>query len=33
MLYEKERQDLAKIVKTMFDRFETNAAGGMSLLK
>ncbi|EIA20755.1 hypothetical protein KKC_05130 [Listeria fleischmannii subsp. coloradonensis] len=28
MLYEKERQDLAKIVKTMFDRFETNAAGG-----
>lgn len=28
MLYEKEREDLAKIVKTMFDRFETNAAGG-----
>ncbi|WP_088810562.1 MULTISPECIES: class II aldolase/adducin family protein [Listeria] len=28
MLYEKERKDLAKIVKTMFDRFETNAAGG-----
>ncbi len=28
MLYEKERSDLAKIVKTMFDRFETNAAGG-----
>ncbi|MBC1231457.1 hypothetical protein HB816_13435 [Listeria booriae] len=28
MLYEKERADLAKIVKVMFDRFETNAAGG-----
>ncbi|MBF2482620.1 class II aldolase/adducin family protein [Listeria seeligeri] len=28
MLYQKEREDLAKIVKTMFDRFETNAAGG-----
>ncbi|MCB2660466.1 hypothetical protein KQ740_14510, partial [Listeria monocytogenes] len=28
MLYQKEREDLAKIVKPMFDRFETNAAGG-----
>lgn len=28
MLYKKEREDLCKIVKTMFNRFETNAAGG-----
>ncbi|MBC1458203.1 class II aldolase/adducin family protein [Listeria newyorkensis] len=28
MLYQKEREDLAKVVKVMFDRFETNAAGG-----
>lgn len=28
MLYRKEREDLCLIVKTMFDRFETNAAGG-----
>lgn len=28
MLYHKEREDLCKVVKTMFDRFETNAAGG-----
>lgn len=28
MLYRKEREDLCKVVKTMFDRFETNAAGG-----
>ncbi|GAY76658.1 class II aldolase/adducin domain protein [Sporolactobacillus inulinus] len=28
MLYESERKDLCTVVKTMFDRFETNAAGG-----
>ncbi|ALC83005.1 MULTISPECIES: class II aldolase/adducin family protein [Bacillus] len=28
MLYRKEREDLCKVVKLMFDRFETNAAGG-----
>lgn len=28
MLYRKEREELAKVVKTMFDRFETNTAGG-----
>lgn len=28
MLYQQERERLAKIVRTMFDRFETNAAGG-----
>lgn len=28
MLYEAERKDLCTIMKTMFDRFETNAAGG-----
>jgi len=28
MLYRKEREDLCKVVKMMFDRYETNAAGG-----
>ncbi|SDD31317.1 L-fuculose-phosphate aldolase [Terribacillus halophilus] len=28
MLYRKEREDLCKVVKIMFDRYETNAAGG-----
>ncbi|VVM34443.1 class II aldolase/adducin family protein [Terribacillus sp. AE2B 122] len=28
MLYRREREDLCKVVKIMFDRFETNAAGG-----
>lgn len=28
MLYRKEREDLTKVVKKMFDRFNTNAAGG-----
>ncbi|MFN2744830.1 class II aldolase/adducin family protein [Bacillus sp. z60-18] len=28
MLYRKEREDLCKVVKLMFTRFETNAAGG-----
>ncbi|WP_017550157.1 class II aldolase/adducin family protein [Heyndrickxia coagulans] len=28
MLYEAERRDLCTVVKTMFDRFNTNAAGG-----
>ncbi|MFB4163249.1 class II aldolase/adducin family protein [Alteribacillus sp. JSM 102045] len=28
MLYRKEREDLCKVVRTMFQRFETNAAGG-----
>lgn len=28
MLYASEREDLCTVVKTMFDRFETNAAGG-----
>ncbi|KKB74500.1 MULTISPECIES: class II aldolase/adducin family protein [Bacillus] len=28
MLYRKEREDLCKVVKLMFSRFETNAAGG-----
>ncbi len=28
MYYSEERADLCKVVKTMFDRYETNAAGG-----
>ncbi|MFB5662239.1 class II aldolase/adducin family protein [Alteribacillus sp. HJP-4] len=28
MLYKKEREELCTVVKTMFERFETNAAGG-----
>ncbi|GIN62625.1 L-fuculose-phosphate aldolase [Robertmurraya siralis] len=28
MLYRKEREELVQVVKTMFDRFETNTAGG-----